>query len=306
MVALADQDPALRRLERNLSEQRLLARQSLILLHPATTHQPQGTARWLAPRSLHAHHHVRLGVGADVARLARHLTERAVGVVFSGGGAKGLAHIGALAAMQEAGVTVDRVAGTSQGALIAGLVALLLDEEAMVERCIQVTDRIGYTLPLVSLASGRNWTRAMKRLYGEVYIEDLWLPYLSLSASLSRNEPVVHDAGPLWRAVRASTSIPGLLPPIQVDEDLLVDGGVISNVPIDVMRERIGGGTIWALDVNTHESTRRYPRLQGSVSGWQVLQQRLGGARQPIAPSLPQGSHRLDAAEHLRARSAHP
>ena len=81
-------------------------------------------------------------------------------------------------------------------------------------------------------------------------IEDLPLHFYCVSASLTRAEEVVHERGPLWPAVRASLALPGIYPPVYAAGDLLIDGGALDNVPADVMRGRVGSGSIVAVDVS--------------------------------------------------------
>ena len=104
----------------------------LVLLHAAETERPTGTARWLDQRSRIPHHHVRRGDAEHHARLARHLTGRAVGLALGGGGARGFAHAGVLVALRELGIPVDCFGGTSMGAGLAAAGAMQLDKARIV------------------------------------------------------------------------------------------------------------------------------------------------------------------------------
>jgi NTE family protein len=176
---------------------------------------------------------------AGIHRLARRLSGRAVGLVLSGGGARALSHIGALDALDEAGVVVDRVGGCSMGALVGALYALGLSADEIAERCREELVRHrpfnDYTVPRVALIRARKAQKMLQRLFGARRIEELERDFFCVSADLVAAQPVVHGSGPLWEAVGASMSLPGLVPPVVSGDQLLVDGGVLNNFPIDVM-----------------------------------------------------------------------
>lgn len=205
-----------------------------------------GTARWLDLHPDVRHHHVRNA--ADLARVARLLIGRATGVVLSGGGARGFAHIGALRALQEAGIPIDAVGGTSIGAIIAALWATGMDSREVVEcvrrTFVKVNPLNDYTLPVLSLVAGRKVGTLLRREFGEIDIEDLKLPFYCLSANLTTGQAAVHRRGRLWLWLRASIAIPGVLPPVCTGRQIYVDGATINNLPVDVMRQTISGRVI--------------------------------------------------------------
>lgn len=209
------------------------------------------TRPWLAAfADATMHHHVRHA--ADLARLARLLGGRANGVVLSGGGARGFAHIGVLRALREAGVSVDYVAGCSAGAIVGAGIAADWDDEHLVAalRAAFVEDNplSDRTLPLVAMHSGHKVSQVLKRTYGEGDIEDLPLPFFCVSTDLTEGALHVHERGPLWIALRATSAIPGVVPPVFHERRVLVDGGVMDNLPVEEMRHRLGGNII-AVDV---------------------------------------------------------
>jgi len=269
------------------------ARVELALLHEDDVARPSGTAPWLECRTLHAHHHVRLGHDGDVARLARRVAGCAVGLVLGGGGARGFAHIGVVRAIEEEGIPIDLIGATSMGAVIgAGLAVGMANEE--MERLASVFGSrrrlLDPTLPLTSFLASGKVTRVLKDLYGEARIEDLWRPFFAVSSNLSRSEPLVHRRGPLWEAVRASSAIPGTFSPMLVEGDLVVDGGVLNNLPIDVMREWAETGTVIGSNVvptrvGSRNGKSRY-HFGPSVSGLRVLLSRLPFGPRLRAPSL--------------------
>lgn len=248
----------------------------LVLLH-ALEGTPRGTEAWLAARPGVRHHHVRLGREADIARLARLLSRRAIGLALSGGGARGFAHIGALRALREAGIPVDLVAGTSMGAMIAAVHALGYAPDTILERCRAWTREqpwSDYTLPLASIVRGRRIRRALTNLLGNVRIEDLWLPYACITSNLTRATADAHTKGPLVHLVLASNSVPGLAPPVYYQGNVHVDGGVMDNLPVGVLRG-MGAGLVIAVDVGTELQVIAPEGLDECPSGLALLWDRL-------------------------------
>jgi predicted acylesterase/phospholipase RssA/CRP-like cAMP-binding protein len=253
----------------------------LALLH---RDQPSGTARWLASRAVADHHHLRDGEPADAARLARMITGTGCGLVLGGGGPRGFAHLGVIHALEDAGIPVDVVGGTSIGAIVGALCALGLDDVARVRALThQIGRLVTLTLPLVAVSSGRRVDRLLADRLGTVPIEDLPRRFFCVSASLARAEEVIHDRGPLWPAVRASASLPGIFPPVYADGDLLVDGATLNNVPVDVMRGRVGSGCVVAVDLSPEVETLTVAPFGPGLSGWRVLGRRLN----PFASAHP-------------------
>jgi NTE family protein len=226
-----------------------LPRAEIVLLHRDRV-VPGTTTPWLNLRPGLPHHHVRST--PDIARIARLLTGRGLGVVLSGGGARGFAHVGVLRAIREAGIAIDAIGGTSIGAIIAAGAALEWDTEELtlrVRRSFVDTNPLNdYTLPLVSLVSGRKVTRLLKNEFGQACIEDAPVPFFCVSSNLTSGQLALHRRGELWRWLRASVAIPGVLPPLVHEGELFVDGATINNLPVDVMRD-IGLGRVIGVDV---------------------------------------------------------
>ncbi len=197
-------------------------------------------------------HNVRRGNHGDVARLARLMTGNATGLVLAGGGARGFAHIGAIRALREAGLVFDRTAGSSIGAIIAASVAMGWDDDELKSRIraafLDAKPLTDYTLPLVALLRGSKVGHQLQKHFGERHIEDLPLPFFCITSNLTTGHAAAHRTGLLWRALKASASIPGLLPPVVMDGHLHVDGGIMNNMPADVMATD-ARGPIVAIDV---------------------------------------------------------
>jgi NTE family protein len=258
----------------------------LVLLHPARDADAAIARPWFDVLTPGLQCNVREGSGSDFAHLGRLLTGRAVGLVLSGGAARGLAHIGVIRALRSSGVPIDLIGSASMGSIVAAGLALGWDDDELSHRLRHaftdsnpVTD---YTLPLLSLVKGREVTRRLRENFGEARIENLWRLYYCMSSNLTTGRAKTHRSGLLWRAVRASVAIPGILPPVIEGEEVLVDGGVMNNFPVDVMRE-LRRGPIIGVDV----ATQAAPMLTASnvgdgTLGWWIR----SGFRRPAIVNL--------------------
>ncbi|CAD7925439.1 unnamed protein product [Amoebophrya sp. A25] len=239
-------------------------------------------------------HHARLGskLAGDLDRCVRILHGRGIALLFGGGGAKGNAHFGVLKALDELRVPVDIVCGTSMGSMAAGLYAMYPDFEVCLKRAkwlfeTQFTKTkmlADLTYPLLSLFTGSFHNNMLKSTFARTHIEDLLVPYACSSLDVLSCQSVMHKDGLLWRAVRASMSLVGFVPPFPGDVDefgnvtqLLVDGCYSSNFPIQTARD-LGAGTIVTIDV-----AALYDEVNADYgdecSGFQLLYQRWFGGR---------------------------
>lgn len=265
--------------------ERPTGRVHLVMLHTPATAAPKGTDLWLGHRTLGPHHHVRDEAG--LARVARAIAGRAIGVVLGGGGPRGFAHLGVLRALDEANLTIDAIGGTSMGAILAASAAMGWDIETQIENALDAFVRtrrlLTPTLPWVSLMSARKLTSLLRsdRYFGDRCIEDLWTPFFCVSANITTVDLVVHDRGLVWLALRASSSLPGILPPVHSDAGLLVDGGVMDDLPVDVMRSRSEGPVI-AVDLQPQVDLHVHRPFAPDLSGWDVMARRLN----PFSPSI--------------------
>jgi predicted acylesterase/phospholipase RssA len=163
-----------------------------------------------------------------------------VGVVLGGGGAKGFAHVGAIQELMQAGVEIDFIGGTSAGALHGVTMAFCdLDFNRITEVCeTGVKHKLtsnDYTMPLLSFMSGRKVNRFINKLLGAHDMEDLWINAYTVSSNFSHSGASVHEYGPIKQKVMASIAIPGIFPPVVINNELHVDGGVVNNLPIEPM-----------------------------------------------------------------------
>lgn len=252
-------------------------RTSLVLLHRDGKQWPTGVQKWLAPRQVDQHHHIRWNRAQDFERLARIVAGRATGLVLGGGGARGGAHLGVLRALEEAKIPIDFIGGVSAGAVTAGLYAMGYDIATIVQyfKGLVRRNQIDFTLPIVALTSGRLQLDYFKQIFGNLQIEDLWLPCFCVSTNLTRAEVVIHRSGSLRHAVSASNAAPGICPPVVQQGDLLVDGGLLNNLPMDIMRELCGAGVVIAVDVMPPVDLGAMAAYGDTLSGWQALWDRM-------------------------------
>jgi NTE family protein len=282
LVAASGEEAHPRAVERaiDVKRSRVRIRTELVLVHPEWARDPRRTRRWLEPRSIDRHHHVRVDRDADVDRVARLIVGRGIGVVFSGGGARGVAGIGVLEALAARDVPIDACAGTSIGALIAGGAARGMPPEEIAQQlraAVVDTSPFDVTFPAVSLAAGRRVTESIREGADGLDVEDTWRNFFCVSTNLTTGRVEVHRRGPGWHAVRASFSIPGVFPPVRsATGDLLVDGGLLDNLPVGIMRGEHDGITVIAVDVGrTRDLVAGALPPDGVVSGWRLLVSRL-------------------------------
>lgn len=209
----------------------------------------EGSALWLKARPLTQHHHVAMEDDADFARFHRFLTGRALGFVAGGGGGYGPAHIGIFKAFAAKGVTFDIVGGTSVGASMMAGFAMMRSAERIDDdtKAIFISNKAlkRRTLPRYSFLDHTKLDEALIRGTCGVDIEDMWLPYYAMATDLSASGPYVFRSGALWKALRASGSIPGVLPPFFTDDGrMLVDGGLTDNIPLKQMHAMKAGPNV--------------------------------------------------------------
>ncbi|XP_016047925.2 patatin-like phospholipase domain-containing protein 6 isoform X2 [Erinaceus europaeus] len=283
IVGLGDQEPTLGQLEQMLENTAVRALKQLVLLHREEGPGPTRTVEWLNMRSwCSGHLHLRcprrlfsrrspaklhelyekvfsrrVDRHSDFSRLARVLTGNTIALVLGGGGARGCSHIGVLKALEEAGVPVDLVGGTSIGSFIGALYA----EERSASRTKQrarewaksmtsvLEPVLDLTYPVTSMFTGSAFNRSIHRVFQDKQIEDLWLPYFNITTDITASAMRVHKDGCVWRYVRASASYCPYLPPLCDPRDghWLVDGCYLNNLP----------GSLW-----------RYVRASMTLSGY--------------------------------------
>jgi len=248
MVADAKDDPAtvVWEPEAHSSDNVSVGRRALILLQH-DRFAISNTARWLKDRQLNFHLHMERGRTQDVQRAVRMVTGTATGLVMGGGAARGLAALGVVKALVEDDIEIDWVGGTSIGSIMAGGVAAGWTPEQAIDssrKAFKGGKPFGdFTIPVVSLLRGNRMKRLLKT-HLDFQIEDLALPYYCVSTNLGRGIKNIHEKGSLVDAIRASAALPGVLPPAVVDGELAIDGAILDNLPVDIMKQKPVGRII--------------------------------------------------------------
>jgi len=239
----------------------------------------------------------------DFPRLARYLTGKSIGLVLGGGGARGAAHLGMIKAMREAHMPIDMIGGVSIGAFMGALWAQEADLTPVTQLArnwsFKMTSLwrqlLDLTYPATAMFTGAAFNATIYEVFGDRQIEDLWIPYFTVTTDISNSAPRIHRHGSLWRYVRASMSLSGYLPPLcdPIDGHLLLDGGYVNNLPADVMHNVMGARNIVAVDVGSQDETD-LTDYGDTLSGWWLLWNRWKLFGQTIrVPSLPEIQSRL-------------
>jgi NTE family protein len=229
----------------------------LVLLHPAGLAAPTGSEAWAATLRPARLLHLRRGDTGDADRLARVLTGQSVGLVLSGGGARAYAHIGAIRALREHGVPIDFIGGVSMGAIIAAGLGMGWSDAELEFRIrkafVESSPLDDIAFPMIAMTHGDKVRERLTEHFGERMIADLWLPFFCVSANLTTGAYQLHRTGIVREALRATISLPGILPPVTSGNDVLVDGAVVKNFPADIMRS-VQLGPIVGVDVGRGRS----------------------------------------------------
>ncbi|KAF2487776.1 hypothetical protein BDY17DRAFT_289660 [Neohortaea acidophila] len=236
----------------------------------------------------------------DFHRLARRLCGKSVGLVLGGGGARGLAHVGIIRALEEAGYPIDIIGGTSIGAFIGAVYAQDADVVPMYGRVKKFAGRMGsmwrfaldLTYPSASYTTGHEFNRGIFKTFGNSQIEDFWLDFYCNSTNITKSRSEIHTSGYVWRYVRASMSLAGLLPPMCEQGNMLLDGGYVDNLTVSHMKS-LGADVIFAVDVGAPDDDR--PQAYGdSLSGfWASLNRWNPFSSHPNPPTLSEIQARL-------------
>ncbi|PWY79201.1 lysophospholipase Nte1 [Aspergillus heteromorphus CBS 117.55] len=236
----------------------------------------------------------------DFHRLARRLCGRSVGLVLGGGGARGISQVGVIKALEEAGIPIDIIGGTSIGSFIGALYARDADVVPMYGRAKKFAGRMGsiwrfaldLTYPTVSYTTGHEFNRGIFKTFGDSQIEDFWLEFYCNTTNISRSRAEYHSSGYTWRYVRASMSLAGLIPPICDEGSMLLDGGYIDNLTVGYMKG-LGADVIFAVDVGSIDDNT--PQGYGdSLSGfWAVVNRWNPFSSCPNPPTLSEIQARL-------------
>ncbi|XP_071442905.1 neuropathy target esterase sws isoform X1 [Hetaerina americana] len=328
ILALADKGPCVGKMEKEVERLAIRTQKELVLLHREGGERPTNTVEWLNMRSwVSCHHHIQCpkrmfsrksqhrlnemyakvlssepNVHSDFSRLARWLTGTSVGLVLGGGGARGAAHVGMIKAILEAGIPIDMVGGVSIGAFMGALWCMEKNITTVTQKAREWSKKMtqwwrqimDLTYPVTSMFSGRGFNQTIQGTFGDTHLEDLWLPYFTVTTDISASSMRIHTHGSLWRYVRASMSLSGYMPPLcdPTDGHLLLDGGYVNNLPADVMRSQ-GARHILAIDVGSQDDID-LTNYGDFLSGWWLLWKRWNPFATPVSvPTLPDIQSRL-------------
>ena len=214
----------------------------------------------------------------DFHRLARRLCGKSVGLVLGGGGARGISQVGVIRALEEAGIPIDIIGGTSIGAFIGALYARDADVVPMYGRAKKFAGRMGsmwrfaldLTYPSASYTTGHEFNRGIFKTFGNSQMEDFWLDFYCNTTNISKSRAEFHNSGYVWRYVRASMSLAGLIPPLCDEGNMLLDGGYVDNLTVAHMKS-LGADVVFAVDVGSLDDN--LPQTFGdSLSGaWALM-----------------------------------
>ncbi|SBO44910.1 cyclic nucleotide-binding and patatin-like phospholipase domain-containing protein [Cyanobium sp. NIES-981] len=240
----------------------------LVRLWPREQQQPR-SRDWATSQPFAQVLNLQPGRSSHLDRLARAILRRQNVLVLGGGGARGFAHIGALAALEELGLRdFDMVMGVSIGSLVASLAAFDLPAAeifANLERVIIKARPYSFTLPRGSLFTLRNSRLELERFFGSARLQDSWLPLRCFSTNLSTNQLETWSTGAIPDAVIASMSVPGIFPPVEdARGHLHVDGGILNNLPVAAAR-RASDGRVVAISLDP-EPAAATPAAGGSAA----------------------------------------
>lgn len=194
-----------------------------------------------------------------------------VALVLSSGGARGLAHIGAIEELEARDYRITSIAGCSMGALIAGVYAAGKIEEfrewmktVTRKKMFELTD---FSLSLNHIVKGKRIIEAIMEFVPDVAIEDLPIPYCAVATDLTAGKEVVFNKGSLFEAIRASISLPSFYEPVQRDGMILIDGGVINPIPLNRVK-RQSGDILVGVDVSGHDYKSQWEEMR-RLTEWQ-------------------------------------
>ena len=218
-----------------------------ILNHDKNVTTPSNTNQIIKLRKGIRTFHIKDNNESDIKRIVRFITKQTIGLTLGGGGAKGFAHFGIYKAMHELNIPIDIIGGTSAGSIVASQIALGHNFEEIINKNQNVNSLKmfkEYGIPYISLIKSNKIVKASKISAEGRNIEDLWIPFFAPATDLTNSKLIIFDKGPLWEAIRSSGALPGIVLPHFINGDIIVDGGLMNNLPVDIMRKKYGGKII--------------------------------------------------------------
>ncbi|MEM1283611.1 MAG: patatin-like phospholipase family protein [Chlamydiota bacterium] len=232
---------------------------TIVFCHESSMHHQSSLKDWKKQLHVDRHYHVLLKEEKDIARLVRLFTNNSIGLVLGSGAGRGINHIGIYRALTEANIPIDIVGGTSVGSILGSLIARRLTWQECVENVKNFLSSLGslhYSFPVLSLVDIDAFEALTRPLVTEGYIEDYHINYFCVALSLVHTSLIVHQSGRAVDVINSSCALPGIFPPIEIDGDILVDGGAISPLPVEPMIDLFQPGFIIAIDVTTETTLK--------------------------------------------------
>jgi NTE family protein len=214
---------------------------------------------WKQLLHINRHYNIQFNSKKDLARIVRLLTDKAIAFVLGSGAGRGISHLGVFKALKEANIPVDVICGTSVGALIAAFIAkgLPWDEcEQRVKQLLNDLSSIQLGFPILSMVKEKAYKQIIQKTIGPQNIEDYPLNYFCPTVNLHDTNVIIHQDGSGMDIIASSCALPGVFPPIELEENLLIDGGVMEPLPVVPMIELYNPGFIIAVDVTTEVTTK--------------------------------------------------
>lgn len=270
----------------------------IVLIHPEDTKLPSQTKRWLQKFPDLNIYHIRENSKKDLARVIRLVSGNGVSLALWGGGAPSLVQLGLLKAIDELGIPVDSVAGTSSGSYIAALIAMDYSPSEIIEIIKYMEPQgtrkwLDFTIPIISLAKGIKKNNSIKDLFKDLLIEDLWIQFFAVSTNLYTNKVYVPREGKVWEAVGFSTGIPIIYPPLTNDEgELIVDGAILNNQPVDIIQKHIKPGRVITSFMETPK-LRKVDKNYAKKPLWKFIKNKINRSNNNFYLSILDIIHRL-------------
>ncbi|PKP83270.1 MAG: cyclic nucleotide-binding protein [Alphaproteobacteria bacterium HGW-Alphaproteobacteria-18] len=289
VLARSDARPSTPLMPEETSPAQRLKLIDVILIHPGSERRASRPQEWLQAAGAKRLFHWQGDNGEDAMRLARVMTGRSVGLVLSGGGARAYSHIGAIRAIRELGIPIDFAGGASMGAVVAACAAIGWSDEEIdwrIRKAFVETNPLGdYNLPVVGMVKGKRVNQRLQEHFGEIDIGDLQIPFFALSTNLATGQAKLHRCGRLRDALRATISLPGILPPFVDGDDILVDGAVLDNFPVESMRD-LHQGFVIGSDVSALPDGLNREEFAKPMSFWRWVLTHGFSSAPPIAGLL--------------------
>jgi predicted acylesterase/phospholipase RssA/CRP-like cAMP-binding protein len=230
----------------------------IVFIHPQDSIQISGTRDWLKLRPVDNYHHLKMGEADTYTSISHFITNKAFGVVLNGSGVRSFVHLGVLKALEELQIPVDYIGGSSFGSLIAAGYSCGLTTNDIINAAKEYVKKFYEKENYLPFTAPKEINEVFNQAFEDVYFEDLYKPFFCISTNITEASVKVHNQGFVWKAVLASMSLPGIFSPMYDDDNnMLVDGSVINNLPVDVMRKILAGGKILAVNCDVNKGERR-------------------------------------------------